>query len=263
MPDTFFDEQEEQSEVKSAIVANYFDAWAKVIQGYLTSLRKAPKIAYIDLFAGPGRYKDGAKTTPLHILETALKNEKLRQNLVTWFNDKDPKNSSTLREEIGKLDGIGSMGFPPAIFNQEIGTEIVKEFERMSLIPTLMFVDPWGYKGLSLRLINSVLKDWACECVFFFNYSRINAGLSNAAVKEHMESLFGEDRATELTKRLWPMNPSQRELTIVEELCEALVEMGGKYVLPFRFKKVKGKGAGKRTSDDVPNSVEGCLGDSG
>ena len=61
-----------------------------------------------------------------------------------------------------------------------------------------MFVDPWGYKGLSLRLINSVLKDWACECIFFFNYNRINMGLGNDAVKEHMDALFGEERAAEL-----------------------------------------------------------------
>ena len=248
MSETFFDEQEEQSEVKSAIVANYFAAWASVIQGWLASQGRSLKLAYVDLFAGPGRYKDGAKTTPLHILETALMNENLRKNLVTWFNDKDPKNSSTLREEIEKLNGIESMGFPPNVFNEEIGSEIVKEFEEMNLIPTLMFVDPWGYKGLSLRLINSVLKDWACECIFFFNYNRINSGLSNPAVKEHMESLFGEERAAKLAMRLKPMTPAQRELTIVEELCEALVQMGGKYVLPFRFKKVKGKGVGKRTS---------------
>ena len=248
MPETFFDEQEEQSEVKSAIVANYFESWAKVIQGSLSKNGRAPKIAYVDLFAGPGRYKNGSKTTPLHILETALRNETLRKNLVTWFNDKDPENSSTLREEISKLENIGLMGFAPKINNKEIGSAIVKEFESMNLIPTLMFVDPWGYKGLSLKLINSVIKDWACECIFFFNYNRINAGLSNPTVKEHMESLFGEKRAAQLAEKLRLLNPVERELTVVEELCEALVEMGGKYVLPFRFKKIRGAGTGKRTS---------------
>jgi len=110
----------------------------------------------------------------------------------------------------------------------------------MSLIPTLMFVDPWGYKGLSMRLINSVLKDWACECIFFFNYSRINMGLSNVSVRTHMEALFGEDRAADLTKMLEPMTPHMRELTIVETMGEALTEMGGKYVLPFGFKNAQG-----------------------
>ena len=78
-----------------------------------------------------------------------------------------------------------------------MGEEIVKMFEEMSLVPTLFFVDPWGYKGLSLRLVNSVLKDWGCDCIFFFNYNRINMGLSNPFVKEHMNALFGEERAEE------------------------------------------------------------------
>jgi three-Cys-motif partner protein len=246
--DKFFDEQEEQSEIKSAIVTNYFDAWAKVIQGHLKGQKRQPKIAYIDLFAGPGRYKDGASSTPLFILQKAIKDPNIGENLVSIFNDREPDNTSSLSKEINELPGIEKLRYKPDIFTNEVGTEIVKEFESSKLIPTLMFVDPWGYKGLSLKLINSVLKDWACECVFFFNYNRINAGLSNAGVKEHMEALFGEERAAQLTKTLWPMKASDRELTIVEELCEALVEMGGKYVLPFRFKKVKGKGAGKRTS---------------
>src|SRR5262245_7944853 len=51
----FFDEQEEQSAVKATIVAKPFCAWARVL---LPSIKKrGGKIGYIDLFAGPGRYK--------------------------------------------------------------------------------------------------------------------------------------------------------------------------------------------------------------
>lgn len=110
----------------------------------------------------------------------------------------------------------------------------------MRLVPTLFFVDPWGYKGLSLRLINSVLKDWGCECIFFFNYGRINAGLGNDVVKQNMYDLFGAERAEKLRAELEPMSPEERELTIVERICVALVEMGGKYVLPFRFRNSRG-----------------------
>ena len=71
---------------------------------------------------------------------------------------------------------------------KEVGKEIVKMFEQMRLVPTLFFVDPWGYKGLSLSLINSVLKNWGCDCIIFFNYNRINMGLHNEAVEEHMNA---------------------------------------------------------------------------
>ena len=45
MSDTFFALQEEQSQVKTAIVSKYFDAWAKVIQGSLASQRRSQKVA--------------------------------------------------------------------------------------------------------------------------------------------------------------------------------------------------------------------------
>jgi hypothetical protein len=135
---------------------------------------------------------------------------------------------------------VKTLKYQPDVNTEEVGEGIVKMFEEMNLVPTLFFVDPWGYKGLSLRLINSVLKDWGCECVFFFNYGRINMGLANPIVKEHMDALFGEDRSKELRKKLEPMSPQERELTIVEEICKALIEMGGKYTLPFGFKNARG-----------------------
>lgn len=236
----FFDEQAEQSQIKTAIVTKYFWAWAKIISAALKKMGGDTRIGYIDLFAGPGRYGDGAMSTPLLILQQAIAEPEFRANLVTWFNDKDQENTSKLVEEIKKLPRIETLAREPKVFTNEVGVEVVKKFEEMNLIPVLFFVDPWGYKGLSLRLINSVLKDWGCECIFFFNYNRINMGLSNDFVKEHMDALFGEQRAAKLRERLELMTPELRELAIVEEICEALVEMGGRYVLPFRFRNEKG-----------------------
>lgn len=239
MSEGFFEEPFEQSKVKTAIVAEYFLARAQVISGFLKN-KKDKRIAYIDLFAGPGRYKNGAKSTPVFILEQAIANEALRENPVTRFNDREPENTSSLIRAIRELDGIDTLKHPPQVATETVGEEIVKRFEEMSLIPTLMFVDPWGYKGLSLRLVNSVLKDWACECILFFNHNRINMGLSNEKVRTHMEALFGAERAAKLTKELEPLAPDERELTIVERLVEALEDMGGRYVLPFGFRNENG-----------------------
>lgn len=238
----FFDETTEQSAVKTAIVSKYFWAWAKVI---MPTAKKSPgRIAYIDLFAGPGRYKDGTKSTPVLILEKAIQDADMCQMLVTMFNDKDEDNSRSLEKAIKELPGIERLKHQPKISTQEVGTELVKMFERMRLVPTLFFVDPWGYKGLSLRLVNSVLKNWGCDCIFFFNYNRISMGLNNDLVREHMNALFGQKRADELRRKMEPLQPNERELVIVEEICQALREMGGEFVLPFRFKN----DLGSRTS---------------
>jgi hypothetical protein len=138
---------------------------------------------------------------------------------------------------------VDRLHYPPRVFNREVGTEIVKSFEESRFCPTLFFIDPWGYKGLSLRLVNSVLKDWGCDCIFFFNYNRINMGLNNPIVQEHMNALFTADKADKLRGELEMLAPEQRELVIVENLAQALKYSGDeyRYVLPFRFKDDRGR----------------------
>ena len=46
---SFFDHSSDQSRVKSAIVANYFWAWAK---SHISAAKKGRIVIYIDLFAG-------------------------------------------------------------------------------------------------------------------------------------------------------------------------------------------------------------------
>lgn len=239
----FFTEQREQSKVKATIVAKYFKVWANVMKGTMQRQGRsgnAAKIAYIDLFAGPGRYDDGSKSTPAMVLETAIEDEFLRQNLVTIFNDADGQNVQSLQEMVNELDGIKELGHVPQIAHKTVGQDIVQAFEKTTFVPTLFFVDPWGYKGLSLRLINSVLKDWGCDCIIFFNYRRINAGISNSFVREHMAALFGEERVEAMQAELNGLVPAERELLVVEKIAEALREMGGRYVLPFRFRNETG-----------------------
>ena len=85
--ESFFEETREQSRAKAEIVSKYFWAWAKVI--IPTARNHDNKIAYIDLFAGPGRYKDGTDSTPLLVLGKALQDKDMRNMLVTIFNDAD------------------------------------------------------------------------------------------------------------------------------------------------------------------------------
>lgn len=238
--EAFFDDAKEQSVVKATIVAKYFWAWAKVIISTVKSSRGSRKIAYIDLFAGPGRYEDGTKSTPLLILEKAIQDNDMRQMLVTIFNDKDERNVRSLERSINELPGVEQLTHTPIIRHQEVGKKIVEEFEQMRLIPTLIFVDPWGYKGLSLRLVNAVLKDWGCDCIFFFNYNRINMGVNNRFVEEHINALFGDEHAKALRSKLVNLSSEERELMIVEELSQALKGSSQRYVLPFRFRNDRG-----------------------
>ncbi|MFY9225283.1 MAG: three-Cys-motif partner protein TcmP [Blastocatellia bacterium] len=239
---TFFDIQKEQSLIKTAIVTEYFDAWANIMMKVQDRNKLAPegRIAYMDLFAGPGYYKNGDKSTPIIVLEKAINNYNLSRRLVTFFNEKDKESFDSLKTAIEKLPNITRLKHKPDILNIEVGEDIIRVFRKLNLIPSLFFIDPWGYKGLSLELIKTVLKDWGCDCIFFFNYNRINMGLKNERVEDHMDALFGETRAKLLREKLKNVVASEQELTIVEEMCQAIKDMGKRFILPFRFRDEKG-----------------------
>ena len=72
---SFFEHMDDRSRAKATIVAKYFASWANVV--IHANSQRVEKIAYIDLFAGPGRYKDGSASTPLLVLQTAINKPKI------------------------------------------------------------------------------------------------------------------------------------------------------------------------------------------
>lgn len=231
----FFDEMSEQSEVKTEIVRKYFWAWATVITRQIKKTG-GNKIAYVDLFAGPGRYKDGTPSTPILILERAIRDPHIAQMLAAYFND---VNVEALKNEIKVLPGINILRYPPDVSNEEVNDDLAQRFEDWKT-PTLFFLDPFGYKGLTRRLIRATLKPWGCDCIFFFNYNRINAALSNPVFTQNMNDFFSKARADRLRASLKGRSPAERQALIIDALKEVVTELGGKYNIEYFFKDDSG-----------------------
>jgi three-Cys-motif partner protein len=241
MTQDFFDEMTEQSEIKVQIVHKYFSAWSKVMIS-LVKRKPKPQIAYVDLYCGPGKYNDGTKSTPILILEDAVNNKQLSESLRAFFNDKD--NAKALEEEIKKIPDIDNLKYRPVVKDYTVDDTLVEKFKNWSL-PTLFFLDPWGYNGISNKLIQAILKPFGCDCFFFFNYKRINAALSNSQLEKNMNALFSKTRADDLRKRLLPLkHPIERQEVIITGLKDALKDIGGTYSHEFCMKD----DSGKRTS---------------
>ncbi len=231
MGNDFFEEMAEKSEIKSRIVAEYFSIWATI----MSSKARTDRLAYIDLFAGPGRYEDGSKSTPIKVLEFILSQPKLCKMMVTMFNDANPDFIGSLQVALSEIPDIEMLKHKPIIHSTQVGDEFADLFSKTNLVPTFAFVDPWGYKGLSSKLITALVKDWGSDSIFFFNYNRINMGINNQKVEDHINSIFGEDRANSIRPKLKGLAPEKRELLILNELAQSLSDNGIKYVLPFRF----------------------------
>lgn len=233
---TFFNEMTEQSEVKSEITSKYFGAWTRV----MTSKSRQKRLAYVDLFAGPGRYEDGTVSTPIKVLQQCIERDDLRERIVTVFNDANEDFANNLENIITEIQGIETLRHQPIVQCSSVGDELVETFEKTKLVPCLAFVDPWGYKGLSSKLIGALIKDWGSDCIFFFNYNRINMGITNKIVIEHMNNIFGEERAEQLRLKVSDCSPEDRELMILNDLAESLSSNRSNFVLPFRFLRPNG-----------------------
>lgn len=237
----FFDEQTIKSEVKTEIIRKYFWAWAKVISKQVKKFGRGNSIGYVDLFAGPGRYKDNSKSTPIHIIEGAIRDEEIRDMLITIFNDSNSENCLQLQEELKNIEGFDLLKYKPQITNYQVNDSLAEKVDKLKHIPTLYFLDPWGYKGLSSRLVKATLQGWGCDCMFFFNYNRINAALSNPVMTENMNAFFGKDNADKLRNDIANKSPKEREDLIIKSLKEALAEFGGKHTIEYFFKDDDGE----------------------
>ena len=119
--DNFFDVQSEASGVKARIISKHFDTWSNIV--LREAIRLGQKIAYIDLYCGPGRYGDGNKSTPLLVLEKAIRKPELARNLVTIFNDEDAEAIEKLKVEVSNLPGVEMLAIKPVLMNTTVGPD--------------------------------------------------------------------------------------------------------------------------------------------
>lgn len=235
----FFAEARQASIVKSHIVTEYFRTWSKVMLGAQKNYpgMSSGRIAYIDLFAGPGVYEDGTESTPMRILRAALDDDRLRTRLVTVFNEGDSALADQLRENIATIEGIDQLTYPPRVECSDVNDEMAEHHVKLNKVPSFCFVDPFGYKGVSTRLLGGLVKDFGCDLLLFFNYRRVNMGLRNDRVASHIDKIFGSERADEMRKAVADLDPNGREELVLSAFAETLLEdTESRFVLPFCFR---------------------------
>lgn len=189
---SFFEKQTLSSKVKASIVSEYFPKYCSIIK-----IKHIPeKIGYIDLFSGPGMYEDGNPSTPILIARNCMKDEDLKNRVWMVFNDKCY--SEQLKENFNKEFPEGTFKNKPHFGHstvgesQEINDFIVKNTckGRFNEQPSVLFIDPWGYKGIETNVLSQFLSYWGNELFIFINSKRINPALENDKFEEPMRCLF-------------------------------------------------------------------------
>jgi three-Cys-motif partner protein len=215
----FFDDPPRlESLAKIDIVSDFFSAWLNIIG---RTAKYTGPLAYLELFAGAGKYKDGTKSTPILVLEEILASPSARRFEYVVLNEGDNRVADRLEAAVGALN-LSRLPRPPVLLREVVDSKNAVTFldEIADDIPAVLFIDPFGYIGLTRELFaRYIRKGWGRDAIFFFNYTRVNAALSNPLFEEHMSATFGSDRALALRATL--ANKSQQKR---EELIRAAIE---------------------------------------
>ena len=181
----FFDHQSEHSRVKTEIVVDYFATWAQIMEG------RCQTLTYLDLCSGPGRYKDGTESTPLLILSKAMKQPGLKEKLHVAYYEKTKANFDELKKSVENHPASSWLAHRPVVEHKEVNPALIKELPVDDC--TFCFIDPFGYRGVSLGLLVSVLKDWGSDCVFYLSVSGVRRNVKNSSQTGALTGLFGSD----------------------------------------------------------------------
>ncbi|MCD4657715.1 MAG: three-Cys-motif partner protein TcmP [Planctomycetes bacterium] len=249
--DFFTEEQKECSKIKTNIVTKYFGAYVWVLKKIATN-----GLNYIDLFCGPGKYENGEESTPIKVINSILQDDWMSQNFHVFFNDMKKDNINSLEKHVKSLEGIERLQFDIEYINDEVDLSTAEIFNKLKLRPSLVFLDPCGYIGISTDLIAAFLKDFACDVIFFFNFNRINMGITNPFAQDNLEIVFGKDEFHEIQSKIRDLrktkaNQEEIEKTLLKVMFHAINRKLGKqcYFPRFRFKFEHG--LGNRTSHHI------------
>lgn len=237
----FFEKQTISSRIKASIVSEYFPSYCKII------VRKyQPKeIRYIDLFAGPGFYEDGNPSTPILIARHCCSDEFLRQNVKMIFNDN--QYSSALEENFCKEFPEGTFPKRPHFGKSTVGENQAisgflacnTHYAKNNDYPSLLFIDPFGYKGIETQVLAEFLKNWGNEIFLFVNTKRIHPALENVKFEGLMNDLFPTTLQKIKQDRRFKSSVSERLNLIINSLGDEYESILGCkiYFTAFNFQE--------------------------
>jgi three-Cys-motif partner protein len=234
----FFEKQTASSRVKANIVSEYFPKYCKIIVK-----RHMPKeIRYIDLFAGPGCYEDGNPSTPILIARHCKNDEFLRENVKMYFNDNEY--AEVLKNNFLKEFPTGTFIHEPFFANRTVGEEekittfLCKDTMKNGKndYPSVLFIDPFGYKGIETKVLAKFLTYWGNEIFLFVNTKRIHPALENEKFESLMKDLFPTTLEQIKNDRIYKLTVSEKLQLIIDGLGKEYEKCIGSSVHYTAFK---------------------------
>jgi three-Cys-motif partner protein len=232
---------EPHTQIKHLILRRYLEAWLPIMA------RHNGRILFVDGFAGPGRYQGGEEGSPMIALKALLDHPHFQQHprqleAVFIFIEKERDRAAALQKELRRL--AESQPIPDWVKTYVVNRQFARfmtrtlnnlENEGHRLAPTFAFIDPFGFKGVPMKVIGRIAQNPRCECLITFMYEAINRFVAHPQrkVQAHFTRLFGTSR---WKKCLDEEYPDVRRDGLASLYRKQLIERAGfKYVRTFEM----------------------------
>lgn len=238
----FFKHQTPSSKIKATIISEYFPQYCSII-----SRKHIPKkFGYFDMFAGPGRYEDGSLSTPLLVAKACYDRPDLLDRVWMVFNDM--AFGDKLKENFEAVFESGTFPNEPFFANRTFGEwpKIDSFLTRNTMegfyneCPTVLFIDPWGYKHINTQVLAKFLNFWGNEVFIFVNTKRLNAAFENDLFLNDLKIVFPTTfEEVKENKSKIKGSPQNRHTYIIQQLAKEFRQLmrGYVYYTSFEFQE--------------------------
>lgn len=162
----------EHSDIKVKLLKLYLEKYINI----LALAKGVNEVEVFDLFCGEGVYENGKEGSPviiLKLIKDIYYRNKARQNTSVKFNCHFNDFNSAKIDKLSKYvssknlhySEIGSINYLNE--NYEILKEEIKTGKKKTGKKSFVFIDPYGYKGISIKDIEDMLADKQTEVLLF------------------------------------------------------------------------------------------------
>ena len=169
MKNEFYKDLAEHSKVKERLLGKYFEAYTQV----LGHNRYTDCVAGFDLFAGKGIYEDGEHGSPMIIRKAmeitantlAAKGKSCKFEL--YANDHNPEHTASLEASLKDSFPNGKVFWEVSNRDYQDCLESVAKLAVRRKTKSFIFLDPFGYKNISITDIATLLSSGNAELLLW------------------------------------------------------------------------------------------------
>lgn len=222
------------TQVKHEILESYLRLWTTILGS------GKPVIAYVDAFAGRGRYTGGEPGSPLRALDAAVEAMLVRksriQRFVFHFIEANQSNYSNLQGELNIYAAAKDPRIEVNLYHSTFASasQQVVSAIRAHAGAAFFFLDPFGYDEPSMDMVQQLLALPRSEVFVNFMYNFVNRAIGvkhDPALGDTLDSLFGNS----VWRSMAGSTLEEREKATVDLYRQEVKRRGAKHVLAFRM----------------------------